>query len=143
LIDHILFNVCDVERSTAFYAAALAPLGYKVVKAYEGCAGFGAGPRADFWIFRREPLTAGAHIAFYCGTRALVDAFHAAGIAAGGRDNGAPALRPSYHPDYYGAFILDPDGNNLEAVCHEPALTAPSRPERTQPAPARPRAARR
>jgi catechol 2,3-dioxygenase-like lactoylglutathione lyase family enzyme len=124
MIDHVVLNVCDVARSTAFYAAALAPLGYSVVKEDQGCAGFGAGLRADVWIFRREPLTSGTHIAFHCGTRALVDAFHAAAIAAGGRDNGAPALRPVYHRDYYGAFVLDPDGNNLEAVCHEPARPA-------------------
>ena len=127
MIDHIVINVRDIARSTAFYARALAPLGYKVVREYPGTAGFGAGPRADIWIFRRDPITAGTHIALLCGSRALVDAFHAAAVAAGGRDNGAAGLRANYHPDYYGAFVLDPDGNNIEAVCHEPAPPAPAR----------------
>jgi catechol 2,3-dioxygenase-like lactoylglutathione lyase family enzyme len=130
MIDHVVLNVRDVARSTAFYAAALAPLGYKVVREYPGGAGFGAGPRADLWIFRRDPDTVGTHVAFHCGSRLLVDAFHAAARGAGGRDNGAPGLRPDYHPDYYGAFVLDPDGNNIEAVCHEPATPAPTRARR-------------
>jgi catechol 2,3-dioxygenase-like lactoylglutathione lyase family enzyme len=96
-----------------------------VVRDTPEIAGFGSGPWADFWIGRRDPVAAGAHVAFHCGTRALVDAFHAAAMAAGGRDNGAPGLRPRYHPDYYGAFVLDPDGNNVEAVCHEAVMHPP------------------
>jgi len=127
MIDHVVINVRDVARSMAFYARALAPLGYKVVKEYPGAAGFGAGPRADLWIFRRDPETVALHVALHCGSRLLVDAFHAAAVAAGGRDNGAPGLRADYHPDYYGAFVLDPDGNNIEAVCHEAATPAPAK----------------
>jgi predicted lactoylglutathione lyase len=73
------------------------------------------------WLWRRDPVSSSVHIAFVCGTRSLVDAFHAAALRGGGRDHGAAGLRPDYHPDYYGAFALDPDGNNVEAVCHEPA----------------------
>lgn len=127
MIDHVVVNVRDVARSTAFYAAALAPLGYRVVREDPGAAGFGAGPRADLWLFRREPISAGTHVAFHCGSRLLVDAFHAAAVAAGGRDNGAPGVRADYHPDYYGAFVVDPDGNNIEAVCHEAAVPVPAK----------------
>jgi len=127
MIDHVVINVRDVTRSTAFYAAALAPLGYKVVKEYPGMAGFGAGPGADVWIFQREPVTSALHLALRCGSRVLVDAFHAAALGAGGRDNGAPGVRVNYHPDYYGAFVLDPDGNNIEAVCHEAVVPPPAK----------------
>lgn len=128
MIDHVILNVRDLAKSRAFYAAALAPLGYKVIKEFPGAAGLGAGAWADVWIWQREPLQTGVHLALRSGARTLVDAFHAAAIAAGGRDNGAPGLRPRYHPDYYGAFVLDPDGNNIEVVCHEPApLAKPGR----------------
>jgi catechol 2,3-dioxygenase-like lactoylglutathione lyase family enzyme len=121
MIDHVVVNVRDIAKSTRFYAEALAPLGYKVVKELPGLAGLGTGARADMWLGRRDPAAAGVHLAFECGTRSMVDAFHAAALKAGGRDNGAPGLRPHYHPNYYGAFVLDPDGNNIEAVCHEAA----------------------
>ena len=128
MIDHVVLNVRDLARSRAFYAAALAPLGYRVVLEHPAGAGFGAGPRADFWIGRRDPAATGTHVAFHCGTRTLVEAIHAAALRAGGRDNGAPGPRPDYHPDYYGAFVLDPDGNNIEAVCHErPPLANPGK----------------
>lgn len=121
MIDHIVLNVRDLAKSKRFYAEALAPLGYRVVKEFPGAVGFGTGAQGDMWLWRRDPASANTHIAFVCGTRSLVDAFHAAALKGGGRDHGAPGIRTDYHPDYYGAFALDPDGNNIEAVCHEPA----------------------
>lgn len=119
MIDHIVVNVRDLARSKAFYTAALAPLGYVVVKEFPGAVGFGVGSRADVWLWRRDPPAAGVHVAILCGTRSMVDAFYGAAIKAGAKDNGAPGPRLEYHADYYGAFVLDPDGNNLEAVCQE------------------------
>jgi catechol 2,3-dioxygenase-like lactoylglutathione lyase family enzyme len=121
MIDHVGLKVSDVERSRRFYEAALAPLGYRVLMDFgEFAIGFGgANGKADFWIGVSEPVTV-CHLAFASPDRATVKAFHAAALAAGGRDNGAPGLRGHYHPDYYGAFVLDPDGNNVEAVCHAP-----------------------
>jgi catechol 2,3-dioxygenase-like lactoylglutathione lyase family enzyme len=119
MIDHVTLNVADLNRSRRFYEQALAPLGYKVVKEFPVAAGFGlkeAG-KPDFWVVHREPLHTQVHVAFGCENRDLVGAFHAAAIAAGGQDNGPPGVREMYHPDYYGAFVLDPDGNNIEAVC--------------------------
>jgi catechol 2,3-dioxygenase-like lactoylglutathione lyase family enzyme len=124
MIDHVSLSVRDVKKSKRFYAEALVPLGYRVVAEFPGGAGLGSGPKADLWLSRRDPVTAHVHVAFLCGTRSLVDAFYAAAIRAGGRDNGAPGPRAEYHPHYYGAFVLDPDGHNIEAVCHEPALPA-------------------
>jgi catechol 2,3-dioxygenase-like lactoylglutathione lyase family enzyme len=118
-LDHIGLNVSDLARSKAFYAGALGPLGYEVVMEFEGVAGFGAKGKADFWIGEAEPHTA-LHIAFASPDRGTVDAFHAAALAAGGKDNGQPGLRPHYHENYYGAYVHDPDGNNVEAVCHSP-----------------------
>jgi catechol 2,3-dioxygenase-like lactoylglutathione lyase family enzyme len=114
VLDHIEIKVRDVEASRAFYDAALAPLGMSVL--------MGGAGRPFFWIGQAgvsPDIT--SHVAFGCETRATVDAFHKAALAAGGRDNGAPGLRPQYHPNYYGAFVLDPDGHNIEAVCHAPA----------------------
>jgi catechol 2,3-dioxygenase-like lactoylglutathione lyase family enzyme len=118
-LDHIALHVSDLARSKAFYAEALGPLGYEVLMEFDGVAGFGAKGDADFWIGEGEPHTA-LHIAFASPDRATVDAFHAAALAAGGKDNGQPGLRPHYHEHYYGAFVHDPDGNNVEAVCHLP-----------------------
>ena len=129
MLDHIGFAVTDFARSKAFYVAALAPLGYTVFRevtmaesggTYEG-VGFWAGGKPDFWIGSGDVLKGRLHVAFAAPDRATVDAFHAAAIAAGGGDNGPPGLRPHYHPNYYGAFVLDPDGHNIEAVCHMPA----------------------
>lgn len=124
MIDHTGVNVSDYARSKPFYEAALAPIGYGCLMAFqvEGgppVAGFGevASHKPDFWIVQ-APANDRIHVAFRAASRALVDAFYAAAIAAGGRDNGAPGLRPHYHPNYYGAFVLDPDGHNIEAVCH-------------------------
>jgi catechol 2,3-dioxygenase-like lactoylglutathione lyase family enzyme len=128
MFDHVGFPVSDVARSRAFYVAALAPLGFAPVMdikkeqtgGYEG-TGFGPPGRPQLWIGSGGRHAGTTHIAFTASARALVDAFYKAAIAAGGRDNGAPGLRPHYHANYYGAFVLDPDGYNIEAVCHLPA----------------------
>jgi catechol 2,3-dioxygenase-like lactoylglutathione lyase family enzyme len=123
MIDHIGLSVGDYEKSKAFFLAALAPLGYALVMqvAEAGpAAGLGEAGKPDFWVAAGGATTPHAHIAFRVRDRATVRAFHEAALAAGGRDNGAPGLRPQYHPSYYGAFVLDPDGHNVEAVCHAP-----------------------
>lgn len=127
MIDHTGLVVSDFERSKRFYSEALAPIGYAKlaefpasITGHTDVAGFGEPPKPVFWISRGTPNQPPIHIAFRVGSRALVEAFHQAALAAGGRDNGAPGLRPHYHPYYYGAFVLDPDGHNIEAVCHEP-----------------------
>ena len=119
MIDHIKVFVSDADRSGAFYESALQPLGYRVMlRPAQGVIGMGV-DFPDFWIAATsEPTT--AHVAFRADSRDVVDAFHEAALAAGGRDNGAPGLRPHYHETYYGAFVLDPDGNNIEAVSHRP-----------------------
>ena len=125
MIEHIGFAVTDLERARAFYAAALAPLGIGVqreVQAEPGgsrgaALGFGPPGRPFLWIGEGKPRAGGLHVALAAPNRATVDAFHRAAVAAGGTDNGAPGLRPHYQPDYYGAFVLDPDGHNIEAVC--------------------------
>ena len=120
MLDHVILGVSDYKRSRAFYEAALQPLGYEVVMEIgEFACGMGASGKPDFFVGDRE--TSGpVHVAFATPNRETVDAFHAAAIAAGGSDNGAPGVREHYHPNYYGAFVLDPDGNNIEAVCHLP-----------------------
>jgi catechol 2,3-dioxygenase-like lactoylglutathione lyase family enzyme len=126
MLDHIGFPVADYARSKSFYAAALAPLGYRLIVEVQHsanerpAAGFGAGGKPDFWIGGEGGLERPLHVAFTAEDRATVDAFYRAALAAGGKDNGAPALRPQYHPHYYGAFVRDPDGHNIEAVCHRP-----------------------
>ena len=119
MLDHVSIGVSDFERSKTFYDRALRPLGITHLYADgERSAGYGISPRAFFWIGWRTTARMGAHIAFTAQDRAAVDRFYDEAIAAGGIDNGAPGLRPNYHPDYYGAFVLDPDGYNIEAVCH-------------------------
>jgi catechol 2,3-dioxygenase-like lactoylglutathione lyase family enzyme len=127
LLDHIGINVSDYARSKAFYAKALAPLGVEVVMEFGSWCGFGRDKKPDFWIgqgvmkFQTPEQVATitpVHVSFVARSRAEVDAFYAAAIAAGGRDNGKPGLRPEYHPNYYGAFVIDPDGHNVEAVIH-------------------------
>ena len=127
MIDHIGFAVSNMERSKAFYVDALKPLGIGVVMevtaeqtAADAHAGFGKDNKAFFWIGGGQKPKGGTHLAFTAPTRADVDSFYRAALAAGGRDNGPPGLRPHYHPDYYGAFVLDPDGNNIEAACRRP-----------------------
>lgn len=129
MLDHIGFSVADLSLSKAFYERSLAPLGYGLVMEVtaeqsggSAHAGFGPAGRPVFWIGDHGPKPSGRlHIAFAAVDRRAVDAFHAAALAAGGVDNGAPGLRSHYHPNYYGAFVLDPDGHNVEAVCHLPA----------------------
>jgi catechol 2,3-dioxygenase-like lactoylglutathione lyase family enzyme len=121
-LDHIGLDVTDYERSKAFYLRALEPLGLRLMmEPVPRVGGFGS-DFPFFWIGERSrgPQT-GVHVAFRVDSRSLVDDFHAAARAAGGTDNGGPGLREIYHPNYYGAFVLDPDGNNVEAVCHAPA----------------------
>ena len=126
MIDHVGFPVSDYARSKVFYEKALAPLGYTLIKEvpqnqYDAkAAGFGANGKPDFWIGGEGGLNRAMHIAIAARDRAAVDAFYRAAMAAGARDNGAPGLRPHYHANYYGAFVLDPDGHNIEAVCHAP-----------------------
>jgi catechol 2,3-dioxygenase-like lactoylglutathione lyase family enzyme len=121
MFDHVGLNVRDFEKSRAFYRQALAPLGLQETASFEEwkAAAFGAEGRYGFWVAQRQPYGTGTHVAFTCNDRETVDAFHAAALAAGGTDNGSPGLREHYHPTYYGAFVLDPDGNNVEAVCHK------------------------
>jgi len=128
MIDHIGLAVTDAERSRLFYEAALAPIGIALLRTAPpdqteagGTAhGFGRDGKPFFWIGDKERVGEGTHVAFAVDTRAEVDAFHAAAVAAGGRDNGAPGLRTRYSPTYYAAFVLDPDGINVEAVCRAP-----------------------
>jgi len=125
MLDHIGFGVSDYARSKAFYEKALAPLGIGIVmevRPEEGghaALGLGKNGKPFFWI-ALGAATGNIHVAFAAQSRAEVDAFHRAALAAGGRDNGAPGLRRHYHPNYYAAFVRDPDGHNVEAVCHRP-----------------------
>src|SRR5687768_14627439 len=115
MFDHVGLNVRDYAASRAFYESALAPLGYGVVMAFDewkACA-FGPEGKPGFWIAEREPLGTGTHVAFVVPERSTVEEFHQAALAAGGTDNGEPGLREHYHPTYFGAFVLDPDGNNV------------------------------
>ncbi len=119
MIDHVSLLVKDLAASELFYSSALAPLGYVPMMKFGQVVGYGVPPKPDFWMAAGE-VGKPTHIAFRAEGRAAVRSFYEAAIAAGGRDNGAPGLRPNYHPSYYGAFVLDPDGNNVEAVCHDP-----------------------
>lgn len=132
MLDHISLRVSDYERSKTFYLAALKPLGYTLAMESASGAGFRKDSIPEFWVKQGEPLGIAAqtgaselgcggpfvHVAFASRERAPVDAFYHAALAAGARDNGPPGVRPQYHPNYYGAFVLDPDGYNIEAVCH-------------------------
>jgi catechol 2,3-dioxygenase-like lactoylglutathione lyase family enzyme len=122
MLDHIGIQVSDLGRSIDFYTKALAPLEYQLVMKWEQFAGFGVQGKPDFWIDGRKGPTDIIHVAFRATGRAIVRKFYEAAMAAGGRDNGPPGVRPHYHEHYYGAFVLDPDGHNIEAVCHEPFL---------------------
>jgi catechol 2,3-dioxygenase-like lactoylglutathione lyase family enzyme len=137
MIDHLGIPVSDIARATEFYAKALAPLGYGIVMqvsaaetGHGAAVGFGAPGKAEdfqsgkpsFWIGEGERLAGPVHVAFVAPSRAGVDAFYRAALAAGGKDNGPPGLRPHYHANYYAAFVFDLDGNNIEAVCQAPAL---------------------
>ncbi len=137
MLDHMTFRVSDIARAKAFYEAALAPLGYSLCAEgnFDGMnvVGFAYpdsnqpdGKKADVWFvdgpspYGAAPATTSCHLCWRAENRAQVDAFYRAAIAAGGKDYGAPGLRPHYHPNYYGAFVIDPEGNNIEAVCHLP-----------------------
>jgi catechol 2,3-dioxygenase-like lactoylglutathione lyase family enzyme len=128
MLDHIGLTVSNLPNSRQFYLVALAPLSIGIVMEvtkeqtgkYAG-AGFGASNKPFFWIGTGDHLSGPVHVAFTASTRAGVDAFYKAALSVGGRDNGAPGVRAHYHPNYYGAFVLDPDGNNVEAVCHSAA----------------------
>ena len=127
MIDHIGIDVSDFEKSKVFYSAALQGIDYTLLQQFPASvtgkfdvAGFGEDNKPDFWISGGGPTRPPTHVAFRVTSRTLVDAFHRAALAAGGTDNGGPGLRPRYHPNYYGAFVLDPDGHNIEAVCHDP-----------------------
>lgn len=126
MIDHTGIVASDFEKSKFFYSNALAAIGYGLlmefpasVTGHTDVAGFGEPSKPDFWVSKGIPNNPPVHVAFRVGSRALVDAFYQAAVSSGGRDNGPPGLRPHYHPNYYGAFVLDPDGHNIEAVCHE------------------------
>ncbi len=137
MIDHLGVSVADLARSTEFYLKALAPLGYGLVMEVSAeqtgksaALGFGVpggnpedfqSGKPSFWIGEEGGVSPPVHVAFVARTREAVDAFYRAALAAGGKDNGAPGLRPHYHANYYGAFVRDPDGNNIEAVCHAPS----------------------
>lgn len=126
IIDHIGLGVGDYDKAKEFYSAALKPLGLTLlmeVVQQDGinkACGFGRAHDYGFWIGSEGKTTPPAHLAFLAQSRAEVDAFHGAALANGGRDNGAPGLRPHYHPNYYAAFVFDLDGHNIEAVCHKP-----------------------
>ena len=120
ILDHLGVSVSNLERSKAFYKRALQPLGINVIMEFDGFAGMGK-ERPQFWLSAGEPGAHKTHIAFVATSRAQVDAFYVAAMAAGGKDNGKPGVRAMYHPNYYGAFVFDPDGYNVEAVCHTAA----------------------
>lgn len=121
MIDHLTLKVTDLQRSKQFYLALLQPLGYRLSFDNDFVASFATAtstdPGGDFWLSQGTPTY--NHVAFNAANHAMVVAFHQAGIAAGGQDNGQPGLRPQYHAGYYAAYILDPDGYNIEAVCHD------------------------
>ena len=120
MIAHTSLAVSRYPRAKAFYTQALSTLGYTNNMEHGEAAGFNDGENTDFWISSEKSVVP-THVAFRANSRQQVQAFHEAAMAAGGKDNGAPGLRPHYHANYYGAFVLDPDGHNIEAVCHAPA----------------------
>ncbi len=118
MIDHIGLDVSDINKAKQFYTAALKPLGYELHMEWEKWVGFAVNQKPDLWLRAGNKTSPTIHIAFRATDRATVDACYHAALAVGGRDNGAPGVREIYHPNYYGAFVLDPDGNNIEVVCH-------------------------
>jgi catechol 2,3-dioxygenase-like lactoylglutathione lyase family enzyme len=119
-IDHVVLNVSDYEASRRFYDAALDALGFTVGSEFPNMCGYTRDGKPWLWIAQRGETSRGTHVALRARSRTEVDAFHAAATGAGGRDNGAPGIREHYHPTYYASFALDPDGNNIEAVTHDP-----------------------
>lgn len=124
MIDHFTVKVSDYKRSREFYLRALRPLGYEAVMEFEGMGGFGPKGKPYLWLQQDPPNVRPMHFAFAAPDRKSVDAFYAAAMRSGGKDNGPPGIRKDYHPNYYGAFVLDPDGHNVEAVCHRPERPA-------------------
>jgi catechol 2,3-dioxygenase-like lactoylglutathione lyase family enzyme len=120
IIDHIGFAVSDYDRSKEFFCKALAPLGIELVMEYQGWAGLGKAGKPELWFGAHSESQRSMHLAFLAENRAQVRAFYAAALAAGASDNGPPGIREYYHPNYYGAFVIGPDGHNIEAVCHQP-----------------------
>ena len=120
MFDHVVFGVRDYAASTAFYLEAFAPIGMKVVAENELGVEMSADGQASLCLFQTKETPAHLHLALRAGSRAQVDEFHRAALAAGGRDNGGPGLRPKYSANYYAAFVIDPDGHNVELVCHDP-----------------------
>ncbi len=118
IIDHIGLAVSDFEKSKQFFSKALAPLGIEIVQEVQGWAGFGKSGKPEFWFGQLAYSHGPMHIAFIAENRAQVHAFYDAALQAGAKDNGAPGIREIYHPNYYGAFVIGPDGHNIEAVCH-------------------------
>ena len=127
MIDHLTRTVRDVDKSAGFFSRALLPLGYSVLMRFEGYVGFGAKRKPYFWLKPGEVPTTPMHLAFVALSRAAVDAFYAEALAAGATDNGPPGVRADYHPHYYAAFVVDPDGHPIEAVCHAPPKAKPKR----------------
>jgi len=120
IIDHIGIGVSDYEASKRFFSQALAPLGISVLAEYDDWGGLGKADKPELWFGRKAEKPQPLHIAFLAENRDQVRAFHAAALAAGGKDNGGPGIREMYHPNYFGAFVIGPDGHNVEAVCHQP-----------------------
>jgi len=116
MLDHVGLQVSNYAKSKKFYQLTLAPLGYELMMEFGEAAGFGKDGKPDFWIAKGKAQS--IHVAFAAADHATVDKFHKAALSSGGKDNGKPGLRKEYHPKYYGAFIHDPDGHNIEAVCH-------------------------
>jgi catechol 2,3-dioxygenase-like lactoylglutathione lyase family enzyme len=120
MFDHVGFGVTNLAESKAFFLSSLQPLGVTVVMEGPYGVGIGKNGKPSMWLSETKEAPAHLHLAFAANSRSEVDAFYKAAIAAGGKDNGAPGLRPHYHPNYYGAFVIGPDGHNVEAVCHKP-----------------------
>lgn len=120
MFDHMGFGVSDIDESRKFFLQALGPLGVGLAMEGPNSVGLGRQGKPSMWLYATSAVTPPLHIAIAANTRADVDAFYQAAIAAGGKDNGPPGLRPHYHPNYYAAFVLGPDGHNVEAVCHQP-----------------------
>jgi catechol 2,3-dioxygenase-like lactoylglutathione lyase family enzyme len=143
MIDHVSVRVLDMARLVDFYRTALAPIGYEVIMEYPGAVGLGAS-KPDLWLMQTDRPLNPTHVALHSSTREPIDAFYSAALAAGGTDNGPPGLRLDYHPTYYAAFVRDPEGNNIEVVCHvDPSAPKPARPAGKPKAKARKPAARR
>jgi catechol 2,3-dioxygenase-like lactoylglutathione lyase family enzyme len=120
MIDHIGLGVSNYQQSKKFYETALKAINYELIMEFDNVGGFGENKKPDFWISQEEKPSQKIHVCFACENHEKVDAFYKAAMEAGGKDNGPPGIRAEYHPHYYGAFVLDPDGNNIEAVCHKP-----------------------